>query len=136
MGICPKVNMIVRLEFELAYYIPAVLDFSHFTSRTPPKDFSFERLIYYSLKRAHHRTSTNIRFYYIFIFYCDNCISSVFLLITHSCFPRRLKRDISHRSTNKSKGSYSTISKYILSTLVATLSMACTTYVRFWGCSN
>ena len=34
-GICPKVNVIVRLEFELAYYDPAVHRFNHYTTRTP-----------------------------------------------------------------------------------------------------
>ena len=34
-GICPKVNVIVRLGFELAYYDSAVQHFNHYTSRTP-----------------------------------------------------------------------------------------------------
>ena len=32
--ICPKVNVIARLEFELAYYDPAVHRFNHFTPMT------------------------------------------------------------------------------------------------------
>ena len=36
-GICPKVNVIARLEFELAYYDFAVHRFNHYTTRTPPK---------------------------------------------------------------------------------------------------
>ena len=35
-GICPKVNVIVRLEFELAYYNPAVHRFTHYTTRPHP----------------------------------------------------------------------------------------------------
>ena len=35
-GICPKVNVIARLEYELAYYDSAVQRFNHYTSRTPP----------------------------------------------------------------------------------------------------
>ena len=35
-GICPKVNVIARLEFELAYYDSAVHRFNHYTTRTPP----------------------------------------------------------------------------------------------------
>ena len=35
-GICSKVNVIVRLEFELAYYDSAVHRFNHYTTRTPP----------------------------------------------------------------------------------------------------
>ena len=35
-GICPKVNVIARLEYELAYYDSAVHCFNHYTTRTPP----------------------------------------------------------------------------------------------------
>ena len=35
-SICPKVNVIARLEYELAYYDPAVHCFNHYTTRTPP----------------------------------------------------------------------------------------------------
>ena len=35
-GICPKVNIIARLENELAYYDFAVHRFNHSTTRTPP----------------------------------------------------------------------------------------------------
>ena len=35
-GICPKVNVIARLEHELAYYDSAVHRFNHYTTRTPP----------------------------------------------------------------------------------------------------
>ena len=34
LGICPKVNVITRLEFELAYYDSAVHRFNHYTTRT------------------------------------------------------------------------------------------------------
>ena len=34
-GICPKVNVIARLEFELVYYDSAVHRFNHYTRRTP-----------------------------------------------------------------------------------------------------
>ena len=34
-GICPKVNVIARLEYELAYYDSAVHHFNHYTTRTP-----------------------------------------------------------------------------------------------------
>ena len=33
-GICPKMNVMVQLEFELAYYDPAVYRFNHYTTRT------------------------------------------------------------------------------------------------------
>ena len=33
-GICPKVNVIARLEYELAYYDSAVHPFNHYTTRT------------------------------------------------------------------------------------------------------
>ena len=35
-GICPKVNVIARLEFELVNYNSAVHCFNHYTTRTPP----------------------------------------------------------------------------------------------------
>ena len=35
MSICPRVNVIARLEFELAYYDSAVQPFNHYTSGTP-----------------------------------------------------------------------------------------------------
>ena len=35
-GICPKVNVIARLEYELTYYDSAVHRFNHYTTRTPP----------------------------------------------------------------------------------------------------
>ena len=36
-GICPKVNIIARLENELAYYDSAVHRFNHYTTRTSPR---------------------------------------------------------------------------------------------------
>ena len=35
-GICPKVNVIARLEYQLAYYNSTVHHFNHYTPRTPP----------------------------------------------------------------------------------------------------
>ena len=35
-GICPKVNVLARLEFELVYYNFAGHRFNHYTTRTPP----------------------------------------------------------------------------------------------------
>ena len=35
-GICPKMNIIARLEYELAYYDSVVHRFNHYTTRTPP----------------------------------------------------------------------------------------------------
>ena len=35
LGICPKVNVIARLEFELAYYYSAVQRFNHYITRHP-----------------------------------------------------------------------------------------------------
>ena len=35
-GICPKVNVIARLEYELAYYDSVVHRFNYYTTRTPP----------------------------------------------------------------------------------------------------
>ena len=35
-GICPKVNVIARLDFQLTYYDSEVHRFNHYTTRTPP----------------------------------------------------------------------------------------------------
>ena len=35
-GICPKVNMIARMKFKLAYYDSTVQHFNHYTTRTLP----------------------------------------------------------------------------------------------------
>ena len=35
-GICPKVNVIVRLEFELAYYDSAIERFNRYVTKTSP----------------------------------------------------------------------------------------------------
>ena len=42
-GICPKVNVIARLEYELAYYDSAVHRFNHYTTRTPPREELFAK---------------------------------------------------------------------------------------------
>ena len=34
-GICPKMNVIARLEYELAYYDSAIHRFDHYKTRTP-----------------------------------------------------------------------------------------------------
>ena len=39
-SICPKVNVIVRQEFELAYYDLAVQRFNHYTTATPTSTWS------------------------------------------------------------------------------------------------
>ena len=36
-GICPKVNVIARLEYELAFYDSAVRRFNHYTTMTTPE---------------------------------------------------------------------------------------------------
>ena len=47
-GICPKVNVIARLEFEFAYFDSIVHRFNHYTTRTPPIYMGFS--LYYMLK--------------------------------------------------------------------------------------
>ena len=37
-SICSKLNVIARLEYELAYYDSGVHRFNHYTTRTPPKE--------------------------------------------------------------------------------------------------
>ena len=40
-GIYPKVNILAWLEFELAYYDPAVQRFNHYTTRMLPNDYKW-----------------------------------------------------------------------------------------------
>ena len=40
-GICPKMNVIARLEYELTYYDSAVHRFNHYTTRTPLCNFRY-----------------------------------------------------------------------------------------------
>ena len=49
-GIFPKVNVIARLEYELAYYDSAVYRFNHYTKRTPPSATSGVMHKYFSHK--------------------------------------------------------------------------------------
>ena len=44
-GICPKVNMIAWVEFELALYA-TVRHINHCTKETPPSQFSEKQLVY------------------------------------------------------------------------------------------
>ena len=41
-GICPKVNVVARLEYELAYYDSTVHRFNHYTTRT--NNFQIDQL--------------------------------------------------------------------------------------------
>ena len=43
-GICPKVNVIARLEFELAYYNSAVQRFNHYATRTRPRSILYYKI--------------------------------------------------------------------------------------------
>ena len=61
-GICPKVNVITRLEYELAYYESAVHCFNHFTTRTPPKKED-EHILHFDLVK---RPGCNILLLYSF----------------------------------------------------------------------
>ena len=57
-GICPKVNVIARLEYELAYYDSAVHYFNHYNTRTAPLIL----LLYmYNLKEIKINSDTIIR---------------------------------------------------------------------------
>ena len=62
-GICPKVDVIARLEFEPAYYDFAVYCFNHYTTRTPhfEKSQLFKKKIFV--------TCNIIKFYIVFFMY-------------------------------------------------------------------
>ena len=51
-GICPKVNVIARLEYELAYYDSAVHRFNHYTTRTPPSICIAQPLMLHAERRV------------------------------------------------------------------------------------
>ena len=58
-GICPKVNVIARLEYELASYDSAVHRFNHYTTRTPPA-YRYRYSIYtYKYAYLHTHTHTH-----------------------------------------------------------------------------
>ncbi len=48
-GICPKVNIIARLEYELAYYDSAVHRFNHYTTKTPALSKRIKALLNHNL---------------------------------------------------------------------------------------
>ena len=51
-GVCPIMNVIAWLEYELAYYDSAIHRFNHYTTRTPPVPLEFETA--YSNARVLH----------------------------------------------------------------------------------
>ena len=59
-GICPKVNVIARLEYEFAYYDSAVHRFNHYTTRTP--HITWKR---YTCKQCFQADPFGILFYYL-----------------------------------------------------------------------
>ena len=54
-GICPKVNIITRLEFELAYCDSAVHRFNHYTTRTSPGRNCFLFFYFHSVVDCSYR---------------------------------------------------------------------------------
>ena len=46
--ICPKVNVMVRLHFELAYYDSAVQLLNYYITRTPPTDLKVKAMKSYA----------------------------------------------------------------------------------------
>ena len=53
-GICPKVNVMARLEYELAYYDSAVHRFNHYTTKTPLMQFVNKRIYYKPIPGGAH----------------------------------------------------------------------------------
>ena len=51
-GICPKVNVIAQLEYELAYYDSAVHLFNHYTTKTPPRNTEVNIFIYDEMSKG------------------------------------------------------------------------------------
>ena len=48
-GICLKVNVIARLEYELTYYESAVHHFNHYTPTRTPPDFKFRLILSFAV---------------------------------------------------------------------------------------
>ena len=55
-GICPKVNVIARLAYELVYYDSAVHHFNHYTTRTPPPHCNIYSVQKYDQDNHMHKT--------------------------------------------------------------------------------
>ena len=87
-GICPKVNVIARLEYELAYYDSAVHRFNYYTTRTPPPSYGFScsttvvRLKCKTIQSISKRTRQTLCIVSKIIFACET--KSRFILFT--CF--------------------------------------------------
>ena len=64
MGIYPKVNVIARLEYELAYYDSAVHRFNYYTTGTPTF-CNFERCIINEINKH-----TEVR--WLFMIFCQS----------------------------------------------------------------
>ena len=124
-GICPKVNVIARLKYELAYYDSAVHRFNHYTTRTPPSfvfkgESNFEGYLitmyfyhYFSTSRHTHThmqarsptPPTPIYIYiYIYIYMCVCvCVIVSYLSIYRNCWSKiwRIDTDSSRLSSRR-----------------------------------
>ena len=67
-------NVIARLEFELAYYASAVHRFNHYTTRTPPPEFSVASLKFTIYLNPHERCLIYLLFLYSLIILLFTCL--------------------------------------------------------------
>ena len=79
-SICLKVNVIARVDFELAYYDSAVHRVNHYNTKAPaktelPRPIDFERTLNYIIPIS---ISFLFRFTLLFLFYWSR---SIFLLV-------------------------------------------------------
>ena len=58
-SICPKVNVIARLEYELAYYDSAVHRFNHYATRTLTSNLEFLKSQCFMFKSSYVREKIN-----------------------------------------------------------------------------
>ena len=65
-GICPKVNVIAWLEYELAYYDSAVHRFNHYTTRTSPLWFG---VLFCFVLFCFHMNCVHFIYYFYFYLY-------------------------------------------------------------------
>ena len=57
-GICPKVNVIARLGFELAYYDSVSHLLNHYATRTPPS-FYFDKIVFLQISSEEIKVHKN-----------------------------------------------------------------------------
>ena len=80
-GICPKVNVIARVEYELAYYDSAVHRFNHYTTRTPRIVYKYLYITIYIKREEGEKYMYNYVCSYALILERSLCIYDVYICV-------------------------------------------------------